>query len=247
MSPVDRLAWGLALAADKPPACAYAVALVLMEHANSATGEARPGLRERLGVDTAKRGARWLKGHGWVDVVRAEPGRPVVYRLTAGRMPRGKTAPGAGLHRVQHCPDTRCNPAPGPGAVLPPEPGKNQGSNQGVREDGDQARRGDDTVMTFPTKVGGTWTMTAAFLAALVRDHPDVDVPHQLHQAAAWLIRKPARAKTAAGMRRFLNSWMERSHKTASPPPSVPFPTLPPEDDVGDDVRLTLPAGRVRA
>ena len=144
MSPLDRLAWLRALAGTDAPTCAWKVAVVLADHVNSESGLAWPGLRTALGVDAAKRGARWLATAGLIEVVEAPPGKPAVYRLT-----RGNAAPGAELHRVQLSTPTRGNAAPGEGAGLHREGGQGcppnqgyQGLNQGDEPGSDRAEVG---------------------------------------------------------------------------------------------------------
>ena len=118
--------------------------MVLADHVNSESGLAWPGLRTALGVDAAKRGARWLATAGLIEVVEAPPGKPAVYRLT-----RGNAAPGAELHRVQLSTPTRGNAAPGEGAGLHREGGQGcppnqgyQGLNQGDEPGSDRAEVG---------------------------------------------------------------------------------------------------------
>lgn len=240
MSPLDRLGWLRALALTSAPGYALRVAGVLAYHANSESGEARPGLRNALGPDTSKRGAAWLRAHGWVSVTD-RPGKPAVYILT-----RGTDAPGALMHPVQESTHTRGTEAPGPGAPVPPEPGI-QGKNQGVGEPSEKSHLGGDPMMTFPIKGGGTWTMTPDLLTVLTRAHPGKSIPQELHRAAAWLVCNPTKAKTAAGMKRFLNGWMERT-AGAVPMAGVSFPALPPEEaGEDDDIRYMPAARRVRA
>ena len=109
MSPLDRLSWLRAIAMTEAPSCAWKVAAVLAEHTNASTGLSWPGLRNAIGIDSAKRGARWLVEAKWIEAAESLPGKPTVYRLT-----RGSVAPGAVLPPVQDSSHTRGRAAPGP-------------------------------------------------------------------------------------------------------------------------------------
>ena len=76
--------------------------------------------------------------------------------------------------------------------------------------------------------------MKSDLLATLTRAHPGKDVPGELDRAAAWLACNPTKGKTAKGMPRFLNGWLQRADGCA--PAATPFPPLPPDDDDDDGV-----------
>jgi hypothetical protein len=78
-------------------------------------------------------------------------------------------------------------------------------------------------VLTFPVvgKDAAEWALEAAFIAELQAAYPGVDVPAECAKARAWCVANPANRKTARGMTRFLNGWMERAqngaHRSAQP------------------------------
>ena len=94
--------------------------------------------------------------------------------------------------------------------MRPLEPGKNQGDNQGVAEPPPEVRADEAaTGYAFPLKGGGTWPLPSHLLATLTTAHRDKDVPGELRRAAAWLACNPSRAKTAGGMPRFVQGWLD--------------------------------------
>lgn len=230
MSPVDRLEWLRALALTKAPGYALRVGAVLALHANSASGESRPGLRNALGADDAKRGAAWLRSHGWVQVGAAPLGKATSYTLT-----RGTEAPGAPKHPGHRSTTPRGTEAPGPGAPKPPEPGIPSIEPRILAKPHDEVPPGGASAgRAFLLKDGEVWTMPSDLLATLTRAYPGKNVEAELDKAAAWLVCNPTRRKTDKGMPRCLNGWLRRAKECA--PAATPFPTLPPDDDDDDGV-----------
>jgi len=65
----------------------------------------------------------------------------------------------------------------------------------------------------FPV-VGGkekVWTLPQALLDEYVAAYPALDIPQHLRAARAWLVTNTSRRKTARGMAKFLNGWLERN------------------------------------
>ncbi|MBP8176826.1 MAG: hypothetical protein KAX77_03585 [Xanthomonadales bacterium] len=115
--------------------------------------------------------------------------------LDAGRM-RGASAPYAEVPKPQ-CPPPTPTPTPkrSPSDSCP-EP---------------QAAAGRKVVGTMPTLGGGEWGVTQVLLDGWTAAYPGIDVKAELRKAKAWLLSNPTNAKTARGMGRFCNGWLERA------------------------------------
>lgn len=91
------------------------------------------------------------------------------------------------------------------------------------------------TEFVFPVVGKGpdTWTLPLADLEEFRRAYP-VDIEAEMRKAAVWLRSNPQRRKTARGMMRFLNSWLEKAVNRSSglavagtrPKPESRVPTL---------------------
>lgn len=70
-------------------------------------------------------------------------------------------------------------------------------------------------LLTFPC-VGTppTWDLTCTLAAKLKDAYPALDRKAEYMKALAWLEANPARRKTARGMARFLNGWLERAQNS---------------------------------
>ncbi len=197
VSPIDRLEWLRAVVSSGAPGHALRVAVILAVHANSGSGEARPGLRNAVGVDVAKRGAAWLRLYGWSAIADERPGKATIYTLT-----RGTSAPGAPMHPVQGSTHTRGAYAPTPGAPVPPEPGipGNEPGNECSEH-------------SFKMRNGTSWKPSLDLIAKLTKANPDKDVTTEMERASLWLDTNPAKRKTASGMPRFLAGWLARADR----------------------------------
>lgn len=86
-----------------------------------------------------------------------------------------------------------------------------------------------------------TWPLTEAALADYQSAFPHLDVGGEARKAALWCRNNPERRKTAKGMARFLQSWLERAQNgrrpDSTPSPEYRLPELT-EDDVADIGRL---------
>jgi hypothetical protein len=262
MSPLDRLRWAAAVASCALPATCYRLAAHMAMMAADGTGvvwASRATLAGAMGCDKARFPSAFRAMEAAGFLVRGDLVGPVGRRTYRWTM----AIPGAEVAPVPHAePALGAESAP-PAEVACPPPaevatdplrkshangGSEGGSKGGILSEPRSESPPDDApaAMSFATKGGGTWTMTPDLLALLTRAHPGKDVPQELHRAAAWLACNPAKAKTAAGMKRFLNGWMERAAGAVQP--LAPFPVVPPEDDEDDDdIRYTPPARRVRA
>ncbi len=115
--------------------------------------------------------------------------------LDAGRM-RGASAPYAEVPKPQ-CPPPTPTPTPKRShSDSCPEP---------------QAAAGRKVVGTMPTLGGGEWGVTQVLLDGWTAAYPGIDVKAELRKAKAWLLSNPTNAKTARGMGRFCNGWLERA------------------------------------
>ena len=70
------------------------------------------------------------------------------------------------------------------------------------------------TTFVFPV-VGDkdvlTWTLPVRICDILVQAYPNLRIDDELRKAVAWCETNKAKRKTAGGMSRFLNGWMERA------------------------------------
>jgi hypothetical protein len=71
--------------------------------------------------------------------------------------------------------------------------------------------------MVFPCVGTGAreWALTAAKVVEYREAFPALDVSAELRRARQWLLDNPTRRKTAAGMTRFLGSWLGRAQDSA--------------------------------
>jgi hypothetical protein len=77
-------------------------------------------------------------------------------------------------------------------------------------------------LMSFPCVAGKNsdrteWHLTAELVETLQAAYPAVDVMAECKVANAWCTTNKSKRKTAGGMERFLNSWMERKQNRAVP------------------------------
>lgn len=68
-------------------------------------------------------------------------------------------------------------------------------------------------IMVFPCVGGGTteWPLTSAKVTEWQESYPGVDVLGECRKARQWCIDNGSKRKTAAGMPKFLNSWLSRA------------------------------------
>ena len=56
----------------------------------------------------------------------------------------------------------------------------------------------------------GEWPARESFVKEMERVYQAVDVPLTLKEIRAWCIANPAKRKTQAGVKRFINAWCNR-------------------------------------
>lgn len=67
-------------------------------------------------------------------------------------------------------------------------------------------------LMVFPTDgKQREWALTDPFVAQMREAFPTLDVMAEMRKAKAWILANESKRKTAAGMPRFLNSWLGRA------------------------------------
>ena len=63
----------------------------------------------------------------------------------------------------------------------------------------------------FPTRCSaGNWRLEGKYLAELMRRYPMGWLAREVAKSWMWLVSNPGKKKTARGMTRYLNSWLER-------------------------------------
>jgi hypothetical protein len=198
----------------KLPPTAKTVLLLLAFHENKDTGRCDPsvaGLAAESGLsERAVRNALAVLRKGSAVSVVERPGCRSSY-VIAQDYPCTTCTPAldAPLHQVQPC--TTCTPAPrsetpaprsetpAPRAYEPKEPKEPQLASS----------------FNFFLRNGKTWNLPQPLLDSMQEAHPGIDVEAEMRKAALWCQTNPGKAKTAAGMPRFLNSWIGRQAKTA--------------------------------
>lgn len=70
----------------------------------------------------------------------------------------------------------------------------------------------------FVLKGGTSWTLAAEKLREYQTSFPGVDIEAELRTARQWCLDNATKRKTAAGMPRFLSSWLARNRKRLSVP-----------------------------
>lgn len=76
----------------------------------------------------------------------------------------------------------------------------------------------DDPPVAFIPLPGdqGEFPVSRRLVEELQRAYPGVDVPGELNRARTWSLTNPTKRKTARGVPRFLNAWMEREQNRKS-------------------------------
>ena len=92
--------------------------------------------------------------------------------------------------------------------------------------------------MTFPIigKDAKGWGLTVDKLGEYVETYPGVDCPAEARKARQWLTDSPTRRKTARGMTKFLNGWMERAQNrsTGNGKPAEPVSRVATKEDLAN-------------
>lgn len=76
----------------------------------------------------------------------------------------------------------------------------------------------------IPLLDGGDFRVPGPLLAELRSAYPKVSLRDELAKARAWCVANPGKRKTARGVGKFLNGWMDRAAKSvaANTPPEQP-------------------------
>ena len=113
-------------------------------------------------------------------------------------------------------PEKSGNGKPKPSLALPepkpePEPGPVDSSEP-------QAAAEPMTEWTFPVHGQGpkNWTMPKQLYDVLAKAYPGLSIEAQMRKVQAWLAANPGKHKTARGMPKFLNAWLERSQNNGT-------------------------------
>lgn len=82
-----------------------------------------------------------------------------------------------------------------------------------------------NAVLSMPTTSGGEAAIVQTQVDTWSDAYPGIDVVAELRKARAWLISNPTRGKTARGIPRFCNAWLEKAQndgnafrRTTGPP-----------------------------
>ena len=73
----------------------------------------------------------------------------------------------------------------------------------------------------LPLNTGDMWSPEQADVSAWAAAYPAVNVSAELAKMAAWLTSNPKNRKTAAGIKRFCNSWLARAQDRGGASPST--------------------------
>lgn len=68
---------------------------------------------------------------------------------------------------------------------------------------------------------GDKWSPDAADMAGWAKAYPAVNVQAELAKMGAWLDSNPKNRKTAAGIKRFCNSWLARAQDRGGASPNT--------------------------
>ena len=86
------------------------------------------------------------------------------------------------------------------------------GASSAPEPDGDQ----EQPVAMIPLADGSDFPVPASLASEYAAAYPGVDVAGELAQVRAWCLSNPRKRKTKTGVRRFLNSWLDRAQNNAS-------------------------------
>lgn len=92
------------------------------------------------------------------------------------------------------------------------------------------------------------WQMPKSLYDSIAAAYPDIDLPAEFLKAKAWIKSHPENRKTARGMPKFLNGWIQRAQndrngvrKNGKPQPKDTTRTV--DEILADDVRREQEAG----
>ena len=73
------------------------------------------------------------------------------------------------------------------------------------------AEEQEQPVAMIPLADGSEFPVPASLASEYATAYPGVDVPRELAQVRAWCLSNPRKRKTVKGIKRFLNSWLDRA------------------------------------
>lgn len=189
-----------------------AVALVLERvFAQGDAGWYHPGLADSLEQAEAKRASRSAAGK------------------KGGRPPKQTESNGftGGNQKVSKRKSRRKAAESYPGLDPGPGPGLTEPSPTSAKPTAPSQADGDPKFPVYPC-VGGrtseakTWTLSESMIELMAESFPGLDVRAEAIRAHGWTIVNRKKRKTAAGMDRFLWSWMERNQNRAGGQAAAP-------------------------
>ena len=75
------------------------------------------------------------------------------------------------------------------------------------------------------TNNGEDWQPADEDVIEWQRAYQDIDVFNEMAAMSCWLDANPGRRKTKRGMKRFVNSWLQRANKAGGSPQHLQAPT----------------------
>ena len=84
-------------------------------------------------------------------------------------------------------------------------------SDAGASSAPEPANKQDPPVAMIPLADGSEFPVPASLASEYATAYPGVDVPRELAQVRAWSLSNPRKRKTVKGIKRFLNSWLDRA------------------------------------
>lgn len=84
-------------------------------------------------------------------------------------------------------------------------------SDAGASSAPEPADEQEPTVAMIPLAEGSEFPVPASLASEYAAAYPGVDVAGELAQVRAWCLSNPRKRKTKNGIRRFLNSWLDRA------------------------------------
>lgn len=101
-------------------------------------------------------------------------------------------------------------------------------SDAGASSAPEPADEQEQPVAMIPLADGSEFPVPASLASEYATAYPGVDVASELAQVRAWCLSNPRKRKTKTGVRRFLNSWLDRAQnhgggQRASPAASAPW------------------------
>lgn len=121
-------------------------------------------------------------------------------------------------------PDARRTKADSPDPDPDPDPVTNSITNSNISA---RSPNGPSPEIEIPlvTK-DGSFAVYADDVREFAEAYPGIDVLAELRKARSWCLNNPRQRKTARGVRRFLNSWLDRAQNRARAPSGYARPSV---------------------